>query len=520
MRHRELWLCLGALLCLLLATLLKPYALNQGDIAPMELLRPLLYCLVACLLLVCLLRLYFGKQPVHIALTLGVLLLLQSFFGKFDSLVSRFAPSFSGTGGEVLLWFVLTLAPLPLLRKKSIPPSLAAPYFVFSLTLLLLSAFPLLSSRRPNRVKPQAATLAPTPPQQRGTLTEKPNLYVIVLDAYARQDKLQEIYGFDNSPFLGALTERGFFVAKNSHSNYCYTCMSIPVLLNMAYPEDIPLQKNINTLTPLWAKETITQNATASYLKALGYRFIAINSGCLFTEPRDAQMQYSPYAKGSLLAFFTSPISYLEMLLIDRTALRVVQWDSTAQYDQHRDNLRHAVESLSAAADQPGPKFVFAHILCPHFPYVFDNKGKAIRSKAKFTMEENLSEDNSNKAETKQQYKQQLEFISTKTLQQLDLILQKDPTALVVVLSDHGSRYKFHQSDLAKIDVEECFSNLVAIRIPKADLSGHDDISVVNVLRLVLKTQFDPTIPLLPNRMFFVHSGNATEVTQQLLKRK
>jgi hypothetical protein len=42
---------------------------------------------------------------------------------------------------------------------------------------------------------------------------DPPDVYYFILDSYTRADLLKEAYGYDNSPFLDALRERGFYVA-------------------------------------------------------------------------------------------------------------------------------------------------------------------------------------------------------------------------------------------------------------------------------------------------------------------
>ena len=44
----------------------------------------------------------------------------------------------------------------------------------------------------------------------------RPNIYYIVLDAYTRADILEEVFSFDNAPFLSALEARGFLVADGA----------------------------------------------------------------------------------------------------------------------------------------------------------------------------------------------------------------------------------------------------------------------------------------------------------------
>ncbi len=49
---------------------------------------------------------------------------------------------------------------------------------------------------------------------------QKPNVYFMILDAYGRADTLKLGLGFDNEGFLGELKKLGFFVPRQSVSNY------------------------------------------------------------------------------------------------------------------------------------------------------------------------------------------------------------------------------------------------------------------------------------------------------------
>ena len=60
-----------------------------------------------------------------------------------------------------------------------------------------------------------------------------PNIYFIILDAYAGSDILREVYDYDNSEFVSFLENRGFFVARKSFSNYNKTFLSVASFLNM-----------------------------------------------------------------------------------------------------------------------------------------------------------------------------------------------------------------------------------------------------------------------------------------------
>jgi hypothetical protein len=62
-----------------------------------------------------------------------------------------------------------------------------------------------------------------------------PDIYFIVQDAYASADTLQRLFGIDNTPFIGYLRDKGFYVAEDSHSSYSQTMLSIASTLNLDY---------------------------------------------------------------------------------------------------------------------------------------------------------------------------------------------------------------------------------------------------------------------------------------------
>ena len=59
-----------------------------------------------------------------------------------------------------------------------------------------------------------------------------PDVYYIILDAYGRADSLKTFYGYDNTPFLQALEQRGFYIARHSRANYDQTPLCLASALN------------------------------------------------------------------------------------------------------------------------------------------------------------------------------------------------------------------------------------------------------------------------------------------------
>jgi len=60
-----------------------------------------------------------------------------------------------------------------------------------------------------------------------------PDIYYIILDRYASASTLKDVYDYDNSEFLDYLSNKGFYVANESISNYIKTPSSLASSLNM-----------------------------------------------------------------------------------------------------------------------------------------------------------------------------------------------------------------------------------------------------------------------------------------------
>ncbi len=105
------------------------------------------------------------------------------------------------------------------------------------------------------------------------------DIYYIVMDEYAPLRTLDEVFDYDNSNFIEFLEDRGFYVTKNSHSNYAVTFLSLSSTLNMEYQNylsDIVDSESIDQRIPY---QLISNNAVMKDFKSLGYRIYNIDSG-------------------------------------------------------------------------------------------------------------------------------------------------------------------------------------------------------------------------------------------------
>ena len=96
------------------------------------------------------------------------------------------------------------------------------------------------------------------------------DIYYIVMDEYAPLRTLDEVFDYDNSNYVEFLEDRGFYVTKNSHSNYAVTFLSLSSTLNMEYQNylsDIVDSESIDQRIPY---QLISNNAVMKDFKSLG----------------------------------------------------------------------------------------------------------------------------------------------------------------------------------------------------------------------------------------------------------
>jgi hypothetical protein len=331
----------------------------------------------------------------------------------------------------------------------------------------------------------------------------KPDVYLIILDAYEREDVLRDVHGYDNSEFLHELEALGFYVAPGSLSNYNRTRLSLASLLNLNYVQDFPdLFGTGPSLLWLMSKK-ISDSELRHELECLGYRTVAFETGIIWTEWSDADTFIQEEEDVSLLR----PITRAELLFANTTWLRAMldageqgtEGGGTPRLDprqEHRDRVLFVLDELARVAELPSPKFVFAHIVSPHPPYVFGAQGEDI---LQGQLETEPAED------TGDAYARQVAYLNTRVLELLRAILRDSETPPVIVLmGDHGRADETPETRL---------SILNAYFLPEGVEGLYPTITPVNTFRLILDHIFGADFGLLPDRSYYSRGDTPYEFT-------
>ena len=174
------------------------------------------------------------------------------------------------------------------------------------------------------------------------------------------------------------------------------------------------------------------------------------------------------------------PITNDYRLVQRKTAL--YQFEKLAEVPDMKDNIKE-------------PIFVFAHVVIPHIPHVFDRDGN-------FLPEEEAADKRT------ESYLNQLIFCNKKLKTLIDIILSKSEISPIIILQgDHGpaglalnNYYSLSSEDMIRVTLRQ----LSAYHLPQdgSDLL-YDNITPVNTFRVIFNYYFGTNYELLDDRSYW-----------------
>lgn len=144
------------------------------------------------------------------------------------------------------------------------------------------------------------------------------------------------------------------------------------------------------------------------------------------------------------------------------------------------------LNTLETITNLPGKKFVYAHLLVTHQPFVFTPTGELSRGTEY----------------TKQGYADQITYVNQRLLTIIKKILAGSKIPPVIILQgDHGHA-------INNLKSEETFRILNAYYLPQGDKAKiYPTITPVNSFRLIFSNYFNQNYPLLPDQSIWINSA-------------
>jgi hypothetical protein len=351
---------------------------------------------------------------------------------------------------------------------------------------------------RPGDPAAVSLNLAGAVPRREGGL---PDIYYLIFDRYASESTLRAYYDFDNDEFLAYLKDKGFYVASNSRCNYPGTYLSLSSSLNMEYLDFLvktgPVKKSV-------INRMLQDYKVWRLLRSAGYRFIHFGD---WYEPtkynRNADLNYRSGGMIDLSRDFTR--KFLESTLAGSLVRDTIISATT------RERILEKFARLAEIPGTAGPKFVFAHILLPHHPFLFGPNG------------ENVLKGSASVRPQELKYVDQLRFTNAKIRELIDAILARsDRDPIIIIQSDEGPGEEEKPLDLIRRYTQAADRYALNTRIRCRILNAYrfpgvgrgafyPRISPVNSFRLLFDRYFGTNFGLLPDKTYR-SSGDKTTV--------
>lgn len=318
------------------------------------------------------------------------------------------------------------------------------------------------------------------PGQLVAEMTSPPrDVLVLVVDGYASEDVLADLYGYSSAETFEVLADRGFDVTTNAVANYGRTRLSVASALQMDYPvAETRTVLNSADLTRLL--EIIGgDSVVANWFEASGYQHVYVESGWFGTRCDDDVdvCVEAPWPGESLYdvahrSLLRDAPGFETGRAFSKGARQTIDW------------LRGDLEDLLSNESH---EFIYAHLLAPHPPLFLDSscEMKAQAGYGGFTiLQPNMSDAELTRA--RDWYVGQVQCVNAVLEDVASLADAHD--AIVVIHGDHGpdslGQLYVPGAEWDTRQREERLTTMVAARVPGCTMT--DITSLVNVYRRLL----------------------------------
>jgi hypothetical protein len=242
----------------------------------------------------------------------------------------------------------------------------------------------------------------------------------------------------------------------------------------------------IKHLNVTYSYQVIRNSLAINLFTTHGYEFYNLS---VFDFPKQPAHEYGaflPYGTDLITAqTFISRIkkAIRADILSGKIRLKAIQKKIIYEHLHFNDTIFELTRNI-AAKHAAEPKFVYSHLILPHWPYYYDSKGNPTPTEKLQGFRETNAKD----------YIEYLQYGNGKIVQLIDYIFSVSPTApVIILLGDHGFRNPEKRTD-HKYD----FSNLNAVYLPGKNYDQFpDDMTNVNFFRILFNTSFNQHFSLL-----------------------
>ncbi|HYF29766.1 MAG TPA: sulfatase-like hydrolase/transferase [Chitinophagaceae bacterium] len=320
-----------------------------------------------------------------------------------------------------------------------------------------------------------------------------PDIHLILLDEYAGLRTLQRYFNYDNQHFKDSLQQQGFYVVPAPSANYSATPVAVASLFSMEYlPE---FHREIKAEDYTRAEKMVNQSIVLQLLKAHGYTFLNHSIFNLDGQPGRFRTDLLPMRLKLITdkTLWNSIVDDLGWQINKKMAPRF-SWLGKMIQDDYKDGNQRLLnltrETIVTKTAQP--RFVYTHLLMPHWPYLLDSTGRPTGI--------NFFSNNLPLQQKEAAYVQYLAYTNKVMLELTAGILrQSGGNAVIILMSDHGYRARPGKSVCEQVN-----DNFISVYLPGGDYRAlYGTISNVNIFRAVFNSVLKQRFVRLPDHCIY-----------------
>ncbi len=340
--------------------------------------------------------------------------------------------------------------------------------------------------------------------QMKSSGNRSPNIVVLLLDGYARQDVLLEMYEFDNEPFVAALRERGFFVADSSRSNYNQTLLSMLSMFSMKHLQRSEVVDLVEDDVRIALNRQFSEAHMWRIVKSKGYN-VALLTPYFFLDTKDNMVSESEFRAASYSGIRTLYFYGTTWRIIEKIIRICGMDDNKSLPKKQQDFVQQMLKKTIEVTRSASPVFMLTHVPHPHPPFVYGDGENLPWGPFAWSDGNHFTDGNNIDSKAYRRfYKSQLEAMNPIILNTIDELLSIEPPITLFVLSDHGPGSETDWEDCARSNMKERFSTLFAARMSDPGwLPYTNNVTLVNVFQPVLRRYYGYVIQNADNKSFY-----------------
>lgn len=499
---------------------------NRGLIRVADLWLYVVVCAGLLLAVVVSLSLVFGKQTgSRWSLLLGWCVFALFWYRDVELFADNFFLTKALPARGPIIWALATLSVLILiyrLRDRSWFLS-AGMWFAVTVTLVPLGQYAVFTATTESQGVESFHSTTGT----ENVMESRPDIYFLLLDGFGRQDVLRELFGIDTSGFVEKLRQNGFVVANRALGAHPMTWLSIPAILDQDYQV---LSGDRDWLSTTGQKDAVMEGSSRTHqiLYANGYHFVTAGTAwpslcdpspisevedCVVRRPDIEAALSDAYIRYQITSM--TPLLGLENYgLLPGVIAGFWQGPDLSETVGGKSFLTSDIlEAVDKAhlRDDSTPLFVFGHMMYPHPPFTLGPEcGVQARGLP----------DLSGGWDDVSGYQDGVDCAIT---QVLELVAEVDPSAVIVIQSDHGptpgSPDSLSEADVPIESLWARASVLSAVRLPeRCRPFVSDTYAGTNTFKVIIDCLAgNPNLPV-PERSYWAWEDDdtVTDLTDRL----